>query len=119
MKYIVFLLSIVGLAAFSNPIPVPPLAKGTFSGTVDLSNSWGNYYNAYTQTGVINIVVTPATLGGRAYVKITANGTNVVNFSGFTVIRGVTNNAAWAAGNYECYFECNGTSEYTANILKY
>lgn len=97
---------------------VPPLSKGNFTGAVDLSNPWGNYYNDYTQTGTVNISVSVSALGGRAHVKIAANGSSNINFSGIAILRGVTNNSPWTAGNYEAYFE-KTVSGITVNVLRY
>lgn len=112
MRKILFLLAI------SLSFSFPPLSKGAFTGAVDLSNYWGNYYNNYTQTGTVNISFSATSLGGKAYVKIQSNGTNNVNISGATIVRGVTNNSPWVAGNYECYFEST-VSGVTVNVLKY
>lgn len=97
---------------------VPPLSKGNFTGAIDLSNPWGNYYNDYTQTGTVNISVSVSALGGRAHVKIAANGSSNINFSGISILRGVANNSAWPSGNYEVYFE-KTSSGVTVNVLRY
>lgn len=109
MKAIVFLI----LISFA-----PPLNKGAFTGSVDLSNYWCNYYSNYTQSATLNISFSGTVLGGRAYVKITANGTNAINISGASVIRGVANNSPWSAGNYEVFFE-NTSNGVSVNVLKY
>jgi hypothetical protein len=111
MKYLILLFV---FSAFT----VPPLNKGVFTGSVDLSNYWGNYYSNYTQSGTLNISFSASTLGGKAYVKIAANGTNDINVSGATIVRGVTNNSPWVAGNYEVLFEST-ISGITVNVLKY
>lgn len=112
MKYLLFLFV---LTSFSY---VPPLNKGAFTGSVDLSNYWCNYYNDYTQSGTLNISFSATTLGGKAYVKIHSNGISSVNFSGTSIIRGVSNNSPWVSGNYEVFFE-NTVSGVTVNVLKY
>lgn len=109
MKAILFLI----LVSFA-----PPLNKGTFTGSVDMSNYWCNYYSNFTQSATLNISFSGAVLGGRAYVKIAANGTSAVNISGATVIRGVANNSPWAAGNYEVFFE-NTSTGISVSVLKY
>lgn len=96
----------------------PPLNKGTFTGSVDMSNYWCNYYSNCTQFSTLNISFSGTVLGGRAYVKVAANGINDINISGASVIRGVVNNSPWAAGNYEVFFE-NTSNGISVNVLKY
>lgn len=51
---------------------------GAFTGTVDLSNPYGTYWNDYVQTGTLNITNGPrGQIGGADRLKITSNGSAI------------------------------------------
>ena len=60
---------------------INPTTGEVFSGTIDLSQVQGTFYNDFTQSANITFNFANTAAGGKAYIRVISNGTGTFNFT--------------------------------------